>query len=114
MRTDYWTDNRQTEALDMAIKSLKQYLCEDAVSRQAVLEQINCWIGSGEYRYTNATDYLNKRIKALPPVRPQEQTGKWKFVCQHWRKCSECGFSHKFAEDWKYCPNCGARMESEE
>lgn len=47
-------------------------------------------------------------------VLEKEQTGKWKFVCQHWRKCSECGFSHKFAEDWNYCPNCGARMESEE
>lgn len=40
----------------------------------------------------------------------EPKTGKWKFVCQHWRKCSECGFSHKFAEDWNYCPNCGAKM----
>ena len=40
----------------------------------------------------------------------ERQSGKWEFVCQHWRKCSECGFSHKFAEDWNYCPNCGAKM----
>ena len=40
----------------------------------------------------------------------EPKTGHWEFLCQHWRKCSECGFSHKFAEDWNYCPNCGARM----
>lgn len=40
----------------------------DCISRQAVLKQMNCWIGSGEYRYTNATDYLTKRIAELPSV----------------------------------------------
>lgn len=44
----------------------------------------------------------------------KEQTGKWEFFCQHWRKCSECGYPHKFAEDWNYCPNCGARMKESE
>jgi hypothetical protein len=69
-------------ALDVAIKALehpKQNViavvpCGDAISRQAVLEQINCWIGSGEYRYTNATDYLNKRITSLSSV-STEKTG---------------------------------------
>ena len=75
--------------------------CDDVVSRQAVYE-----ILEGNWN----TDFLRAEVKKLPSVIPQEQTGKWKFVCQHWRKCSECGFSHKFAEDWKYCPNCRARM----
>ena len=26
-------------------------------------------------------------------------------------KCSECGFES--ADGWKYCPNCGARMDEE-
>ena len=65
------------EALDMAIKALEQEPCEDAISRQAVLEEINCWIGSGEYRYTNATDYLNKRITSLPSV-STEKTDAYK------------------------------------
>lgn len=38
----------------------------DLVKREAVLTAVNCWIGSGEYRFTNATDYLNTRIKELP------------------------------------------------
>ena len=41
---------------------------DDLISRQAVLEQINNWIGSGEYRYTNATEYLTKRIKDISCV----------------------------------------------
>ena len=31
--------------------------------------------------------------------------------------CSECGFDADGADekpDWKYCPNCGARMDEEE
>ena len=50
--------------------------CKDAISRQSVLEEINCWIGSGEYSYTNATDYLNKRITSLSSV-STEKTGRW-------------------------------------
>ena len=55
----------------MVLELLEQQPCEDAISRQAVLEQINCWIGSGEYRYTNATDYLTRRMQGMPPVTPQ-------------------------------------------
>ncbi|SCW63329.1 hypothetical protein SAMN05660484_02165 [Eubacterium ruminantium] len=100
------------EAVEMAIKALKQQPCEDcisradvlglakkgvlisnsnyqsvckainelpsvtpirknSISRQAVYEQINCWIGSGEYRYTNATDYLIKRITDIESLEQQ-------------------------------------------
>lgn len=49
---------------------VKQEPCADVVSRQAVLNEF--------YDMEN----LYERIKQLPSVRPQEQTGKWKFVCQ--------------------------------
>lgn len=51
--------------------------CKDCISRAKVFEQINCWIGSGEYRYTNATNYLLKRIKELQSVNLQESNIKW-------------------------------------
>ena len=44
---------------------------KNSISRQAVYEQINCWIGSGEYRYTNATDYLIKRITDIESLEQQ-------------------------------------------
>ena len=97
------------KAYDVAIKALEQQTCEDAVSRQAVLEQINCWIGSGEYVYTSATDYLKRRIQDIPPVNPQPKTGHWidreVYDADRW-KCSECGRTEPYKEN--YCPNCGS------
>lgn len=121
------------KSLDMAIEALEQEPCKDCISRQAVIEQINCWIGSGEYRYTNATDYLNKRIKALQAVNQQEKVGYWmpieyptgvetfgfKEMSAQELQCSECGKTVDISDgDFKYCPYCKARMvephESEE
>lgn len=105
------------------LKELKAYRnkseiptsCGDAVSRKAVFEQIAEWIISGEYGFTNATDYLSKKIKALPSVTPQQRIGEW---IEHfdeigkWYECDQCH------TDWggpvNYCPNCGAKMEVEE
>lgn len=96
------TDPNEVEALDMAIKSLEKestettaekeadnvrnsrlaieatqkQSCEDCVSRQAVLEQIDQWaIGAREYLYTNATHYLTRRIQDIPPVTLQPNMG---------------------------------------
>ena len=92
---------------------------DDTISRQAVLEQINCWIGSGEYRYTNATDYLTKRITSLPSV-STEKTGRWieqeGYDGDTYYDCSECGESFCLIDGtptdnlYNYCPNCGAKM----
>lgn len=48
---------------------------DDLISRQAVMDEINEWIKSGEYGYTNATYYLKKRIENLQSVNPKEP--KW-------------------------------------
>lgn len=92
------------EILDKAIKVLEQEPCDDAVSRQAVLDIVN--------------NPLNIRlvdiIKALPPVTLKEKIGHW--VNNH-TKCSNCKWG---MEDdvvgspmmlfFPFCPNCGARM----
>ena len=60
-------------------------------------------------------------IKNAPTIEPVK-TGKWIYDNQfHWYRasCSECGYMR--ATDikadnwnfWKYCPNCGAKMENE-
>ena len=96
------------KALEMAIKALEQEPCDDVVSRQAVLDIVGDMYGLARPDVLSAT--INQ-IKSLTSVRPQEQTGHWEFFCQHWRKCSECGYPHKFAEEWDYCPNCGACLK---
>jgi len=89
--------------------------CDDAISRQAVFEQIDQWaIGNREYLYTNATYYLTKRIQNIPPVTPQVKTGHWIRVDKDKLKCSECDVIHFIAQypqgKIAWCPNCGARM----
>ena len=37
------------------------------VEKEEVLNQINCWFTTGEYKYSNTTHYLNKRISSIKP-----------------------------------------------
>lgn len=67
-------------------------------------------------------------LMALPPVKPNQRTGKWKVQnlvnCDGARSytrtivCSECGIARReFQGDiikMKYCPNCGAKMAESE
>lgn len=107
------------EACEMAIKSLKQELCEDAIGRQAAMDCLT------EIGLTKFDLIARNKIKNLPPVTPQPKMG-------HWRKeksihgwdgysyqCSVCGRSIHLdievedLEDYPYC-HCGAKMGSEE
>ena len=82
----------------------------DLLSRQAVIKAI----------YDN-NDRLNiaQAIRELPSVNPQEpKTGCWEygyaFADGKYGKCSECKEIIKCIYPMHYCPNCGARMESED
>ena len=117
------------KAESMTIKALEQEPCDDAISRQAVLEQTYLWSKDEFLRVTNPFDYLRKRINDIPPVNPQEpKTGHWinyidKSGCMNFQgMCDKCGFIHTFIDchtsQYNFCPNCGCRMfepqESEE
>ena len=92
---------------------LNEGKAEDCISREAVLENAYAY-GNGlepEGYCVNVED-----IQALPPVTPQEpRKGHW-IWCVGSHKCSNCEeytcFSHE--KLLRYCPNCGAKMESEE
>ena len=95
------------ECLKMAIKALEQEPCEDAISRQAVLELIA--------DYDLSMGQVVKGIHALPSVTPQEpKTGHWEygyaFADGNYCKCSECKEIIKCIYPMHYCPNCGCRM----
>lgn len=104
-----------SEALDMAIKALKQEPCDDAISREAVIDIIEdvCPIYGNDYRYI-----LRDKVNELPPV-TAEKVGQWidiqyfKADDTYYRpKCPFCSIEPK--EYSNYCPNCGAKMEVEE
>lgn len=37
------------------------------IEKEEVLKQIDRWFTTGEYKYSNATHYLNKRISSIKP-----------------------------------------------
>lgn len=99
--------------------SINSELNGDMISRHAVCEIIDdirdCVSVNGYWAFL-------ERLKKLPPVNPTK-TGHWiddGFYAEgHSHKafhCSGCGYNVLgFKEDLSnYCPNCGAKMESEE
>ena len=44
----------------------------DLISRQAVIDEVKDWIKSKEFRRSNATYYIKKRINALPSIQPAQ------------------------------------------
>lgn len=83
---------------------------EDYISRQAVLDVIE--------REEFKGDAISE-IEKLPPVIPQPKTGHWirfkEFENGYYHiKCSECGQYWSVdghAKIFRYCFNCGAKME---
>lgn len=71
---------------DEIIKALEQEPCEDAISRQAVLDLCERFDGCVPYSVLSSYDILS-------PVNPQPKTGKWIMIDKELQryKCSECG-----------------------
>lgn len=116
--------NRIIDSFDRVTSELKQQPYDDAVSRQAVLDQAVDY-GSNTYLIP-----VNS-VKTLPSVTPQPKIGRWIMPQQddgmsdpiyYQVRCSKCNFDldpqtwnqelHQYNAD-KYCPNCGARMVNE-
>lgn len=69
------------KVIDPSVSSSeKPNKCEDAISRQAVLELVNGWVEIGEDKFPNGIDYLKMRIcklPSIPPAKLQEPKSEW-------------------------------------
>ena len=131
------TIGEQVDALELAIKALEQQPCEDCISRQAAIdeieyefEMINSALDSMTLDF-NARERLRQRrgeaieilnsIQQLPTATPSPIIGRWIEVIddtdssgckKNWHyKCSICGNEDSCWGEYNYCPICGAEMK---
>ena len=115
-------DMRRFEEVVRDLQPVKQIqTCEDAVSRQAVLDIFG---SKGEFDWV--LNCAVEKIKELPPVTPTRVKAHWikSESKEGYYKCSKCLCEHNDPEtgkwheifDFKYplCPICGADMREGE
>ena len=104
----------EKDCVRLAINTLEQEPCTDAISRQAVLE-----IQEKYAEHIGATKFWQMRddIKALQPVTPQPKMGRWIDIMVGdipAQACDKCKAFYPLAYTGgghKYCPNCGRKMQ---
>ena len=111
--------------LEEAIKHAEEVAkepCDDAISRQAVLDLIEHYnsdgLGSVFYGYQEGVKFADA-VNKLPSVTPLPKTGHWiktNINGQHRITCSCCGYTEPEYRSYirNFCPNCGHRQEAEE
>lgn len=68
--------------------------------------------------YEEAVEIARQAIeKQMSSIQPKQKTGRWEHDGGHFTNrwiCSQCGYKFYFEKsEAKYCPNCGAKMESD-
>lgn len=125
-------------AIKKGIEALKP--SGDLISRKDTLTAFADYVGGG--MSMNDYDALWDIVTKMPSVKQEPKTDTWSIrdvadtlakhglmveqepKAGHWKRnetirvtyCSECGFGQYIDEyrTYNYCPNCGAKMESEE
>lgn len=112
---------------------IKQQPCEDTISRQAAIDAI-CKEGTrlernGTVAMCEIKQWCIDLLERLPSAQPERKTGKWNAYYHGINEtpsftysCNQCGYSAPYGlyggkysqKEWNFCPNCGAKMESED
>lgn len=94
------------EFIKLAIKALEQEPCEDAISRQSMLDYL---------KYLHGEMPEEEFVKELPSVTPTRPAGHWiDHSDEGYVECSNCGSATNCdgnIADLHFCFSCGAKME---
>ena len=129
MATEYLSEKdgiKMREALDVLTQALEQQPSDNCISRDDLgdaISELTYWhfedgrliVGGGGSKYETVykVDDVVRIPNVLPSVTPQPKVGKWiKSSIGGAKICSICQ-AHMGLSNFKYCPNCGAKMEVE-
>lgn len=84
--------------------------CEDAISREAVLELIDDHSGGYDY-IEEGTEYLKNSIRELPSVSPTRASDTTEWLDSSMPICAKCGYVLPMPSGTPYCPNCGRKAK---
>ena len=94
----------------------------DLISRQAAIDFIKDhsypvrYDGNSIEQGMTVTG-IEQALNEMPSIQPKQKTGRWEHDGGHFANrwiCSQCGYKFYFEKsEAKYCPNCGAKMESD-
>lgn len=113
------------------IEALEQEPCEDAISRQAVIEVLNkmdryvadeLTLCDTERKFPQnevfiVDDVYEEIVEQLPSVKPTVKVGHWIIYDVHGHKackCSECNNDVGYPCNDKFCKYCGSKMQEVE
>jgi len=111
---NFYTDGCSRWTCVFEEKPEEQEPCDDAVSRQALIDKATSWDAhfADSERVVSLTD-----IVSLPSVQPQPKTGEWIKKIEPYEaepftlwECSKCHMKVRGSMKSDYCPFCGARM----
>lgn len=106
------------ELIDIAVKNiieLKAPADKDAISRKTVMRLF----GNNTEMLTFHEAWILRKVKELPPITTNRHKGHWIPIPYQLDYdtdaiCSLCHEEFIAAINYKYCPNCGAKMEDNE
>lgn len=115
-----------TDIEDAVIEQLEQEPCEDAISRKAAIEEMECCDFTKSASDDDIALYeysVIEVLNSLPSVTPKKKMGRWidsnivLMVCVGdvvvnlpAKECSICHKPHIRGYGADFCPNCGAKM----
>lgn len=114
---------RLKEVCDLAIKALSQEPCDDAISRQNIIDTYKSCADMLSDEELKGADLVMEWVNNAPPVTQKSKTGHW----ITWKEAGndipsetrfECSVCHDAAQTLcngldllsPFCPNCGAKM----